>query len=62
MKLAARDIVKDYPGCRALDKVSFEMESGKVYALIGKNGSGKSTLVKLFAGVIQPTDGELYME
>lgn len=62
MKLAARDIVKDYPGCRALDKVSFEMESGKVYALIGKNGSGKSTLVKLFAGVIQPTGGELYMD
>jgi len=62
MKLAAREIIKDYPGCRALDRVTFEMESGKVYALIGKNGSGKSTLVKLFAGVIQPTSGELYMD
>ncbi len=62
MRLSARDIVKDYPGCRALNKVAFEMESGKVYALIGKNGSGKSTLVKLFAGVIQPTEGELYMD
>lgn len=61
MKLTAKNITKDYPGCRALDNVSMEMESGKVYALLGKNGSGKSTLVKLFAGVIQPTSGELYM-
>lgn len=62
MKLEAKNIVKDYPGCRALDHVSLEMESGRVYALIGKNGSGKSTLVKLFAGVIQPTSGELYLD
>ena len=61
MKLIAENIVKDYPGCRALDHVSLQMESGKVYALIGKNGSGKSTLVKLFAGVIEPTEGQLYM-
>ena len=59
--ITARNIIKDYPGCRALDDVSLKMQSGKVYALIGKNGSGKSTLVKLFAGVIRPTQGELFM-
>jgi ABC-type sugar transport system ATPase subunit len=62
MKLVGRNIVKDYPGTRALNKVSVEFDSGKVHALIGKNGSGKSTLVKLFAGVIPPTSGEFFMD
>ncbi|MDO4344354.1 MAG: sugar ABC transporter ATP-binding protein [Eubacteriales bacterium] len=62
MKVTARNIVKDYPGCRALDNISLELESGRVYALLGKNGSGKSTFVKLLAGVILPTSGELFMD
>jgi ABC-type sugar transport system ATPase subunit len=62
MKLDVKNIVKVYPGTRALDDVSMSMESGKVYALIGKNGSGKSTLVKLLAGVIQPTSGEIFID
>lgn len=62
MKLALQNIIKDYPGTRALNDVSLEMEGGKVYALLGKNGSGKSTLVKLLAGVIQPTSGDMYMD
>lgn len=62
MRLDIKNIVKVYPGCRALDDVSLSMESGKVYALIGKNGSGKSTLVKLLAGVIQPTSGEMFID
>lgn len=56
--LSTRNITKDYPGCRALDQVSVEFDSGRVHALIGKNGSGKSTLVKVFAGAISPTKGE----
>jgi ABC-type sugar transport system ATPase subunit len=62
VKLVGRNITKDYPGTRALNNVSIELESGKIHALLGKNGSGKSTLVKLFAGVIAPTGGELYMD
>lgn len=60
--LKTEHITKDYPGCRALDDVSVRFESGKVHALLGKNGSGKSTLVKCFAGVIQPTKGEMYLD
>lgn len=62
MKLKSKNLTKDYPGCRALDNVSIQMESGKCYALLGKNGSGKSTFVKTFAGVIQPTNGKLYLD
>jgi ABC-type sugar transport system ATPase subunit len=60
--LRTEGIVKDYPGCRALDAVSVSFDSGKVHAFIGKNGSGKSTLVKIFAGAIQPTGGEFFLD
>lgn len=59
--LRTEHITKDYPGCRALDDISVDFESGKVHALLGKNGSGKSTLVKCFAGVVQPTQGDMYL-
>lgn len=59
--LSIRNITKIYPGCRALDDVSVEFESGKVNALLGKNGSGKSTLVKCICGAIQPTDGKMFL-
>ncbi|HSK69148.1 MAG TPA: sugar ABC transporter ATP-binding protein [Candidatus Limnocylindria bacterium] len=60
--LRAENLVKDYPGTRALDGVSLQFESGKINALLGKNGSGKSTLVKCFAGAIQPTSGSMYLD
>lgn len=59
--LRAENIIKDYPGTRALDGVSVEFESGKVNAFVGKNGSGKSTLVKVFSGAIKPTSGNIYL-
>ena len=60
--LRAENLVKDYPGTRALDQVSVAFESGRINALLGKNGSGKSTLVKCFAGAIQPTSGKMYLD
>ena len=51
----ARDIVKSYPGVRALRGVSLSFEQGEVCALLGKNGAGKSTLVKILSG-IEPAD------
>ena len=61
LHIRTEHIVKDYPGTRALDDINISFDSGRVHALVGKNGSGKSTLVKIFAGAVQPTSGEFYL-
>lgn len=60
--LHADNIEKIYPGTKALDHVSFDVEVGKVNVLIGENGAGKSTLMKIIAGIEQPSAGKIFMD
>ena len=53
------DIVLDYGDLRALSKVSFSMEEGKTYGLIGRNGAGKTTLLSLLASYQRPSGGSV---
>ena len=48
---------KTFPGTRALNDVSLEVESGTIHCLLGGNGSGKSSLIKVLAGVYQGDPG-----
>ena len=49
-------------GLSALDRISFELDSGDVVGLIGANGSGKSTLLQIIAGTLQPSGGKVITE
>jgi len=60
--LRLQDIVKTFPGVRALDGVSFEVLPGEVHALLGENGAGKSTLMKVLGGIYQPDEGQIFIE
>jgi len=60
--LEVKNISKTYPGVKALDDVSLELNSGEVHGLVGENGAGKSTLIKILAGVIFPDKGEIFIE
>jgi ABC-2 type transport system ATP-binding protein len=54
-----RNLYKRYLGIPALDHVSFIARPGEVTGYLGANGSGKSTTMKLAAGLIEPTSGEI---
>lgn len=54
-----RGIIKDFPGVRALDDVSFTVAPGEIHALVGKNGAGKSTLMHILTGLYAPDSGEI---
>ncbi|BDF71364.1 xylose ABC transporter ATP-binding protein [Oscillospiraceae bacterium] len=49
--LEMRDIIKEFPGVRALDHVNLEVEEGEIHALVGENGAGKSTLMNVLSGI-----------
>ena len=54
-----RNITKSYGSIYALGGVSLHVDRGEVVGLIGDNGAGKSTLIKILAGVIKPTCGDI---
>jgi ribose transport system ATP-binding protein len=57
--LRLTDVVKTFPGVRALDGVQLEVQAGEVHCLLGQNGAGKSTLIKVLSGVHRPDEGHV---
>lgn len=60
--LELRHLTKHYGTVKALNDFSHSFAKGQVHALLGKNGSGKSTFIKMLAGAVQPTSGEILVE
>ena len=57
--LKATGLVKNYGGTRALDGLELELPQGKIVGLLGPNGSGKTTFLKIAAGLLTPSAGEV---
>ena len=57
--LEVRELVKQYPGVRAVDGVSFSIAEGQCFGLLGPNGAGKTTTVEMMEGILEPTSGEV---
>lgn len=62
MMLQTTKLSKTFKKQKAVNKVSLNIEKGKVYGLLGPNGAGKSTTLKMLTGVLKPTAGEIYFD
>lgn len=59
MILESKEATKSYGSKVAVNMVSLKLEEGLVYAMLGPNGSGKTTWMKMVAGLVKPTTGEI---
>lgn len=50
-----------YPGKTAVDNISFSVDKGSIFSLLGVNGAGKTTTIKMLCGLTRPTGGEAYV-
>lgn len=57
--IAARNLVKTYPGVHAVDGISFAVTPGRCFGLLGPNGAGKTTTLEMLEGIQTPTAGEV---
>jgi ABC-2 type transport system ATP-binding protein len=57
--IEARDLVRTYPGVRAVDGIRFAVAAGRCFGLLGPNGAGKTTTLEMLEGIQTPTAGEV---
>ena len=60
--IQARGLIKDFGGLRAVHDLSFQINRGMIFSVIGPNGSGKTTLFNLITGFLPVTEGEIFFK
>ena len=60
--LELRDMVKTFPGVRALDGAQLAVRAGECHGLVGENGAGKSTMMNIAGGVCRPDSGTILLD
>ena len=60
--LEVRDVIKTFDGRAVVNRVSFEVRPGEIFALLGPNGAGKTTLIRMITDILKPDSGEIRLE
>ena len=60
--LKVEHITKYYDQTKAVDDLSFEVEDGKIFGLLGVNGAGKTTTFRMIIGLLEPTEGKITLD
>ncbi|MCL5950343.1 MAG: ABC transporter ATP-binding protein [Chloroflexi bacterium] len=60
--LQVRNLSKDYDALSALDNLSFQVDDGQFLCILGPTGCGKTTLLRMIAGLITPSAGEIILD
>jgi len=60
--LVIKNLKKRFSDVWAVKNLNLELNPGEIFVLLGPNGAGKTTTLKLIAGLLHPTDGEIYIK
>ncbi|MBQ9550284.1 MAG: ABC transporter ATP-binding protein, partial [Lachnospiraceae bacterium] len=60
--LEVQNLTKKYGDVAAIDKLTFNIEAGRIYGFLGPNGAGKSTTMNIITGYLAPTDGSVRID
>jgi ABC-2 type transport system ATP-binding protein len=60
--LEVRDALKSFDGRTVVNRVSFEVRPGEIFALLGPNGAGKTTLIRMITDILKPDAGEILLD
>lgn len=60
--ITTRDLCKSYKKKKAVSGVSFHVNKGEAFALLGSNGAGKTTTIKMILGLVKADKGEIYKD